>query len=63
MKPLDTEANQDPLTTPPQPPMSTEMWLDDRLMSMQEEQDEWERSGGLDGSQAYLLRMRKRASR
>jgi hypothetical protein len=40
----------------PPPPLSTGQWLDDRLTSMQEEQDEYVQSGAMDGGWAWAKR-------
>ena len=45
----------------PQPPPSISQWLDDRLTSMQEEQDEYVQSGALEAAKEWA--QAKRAKR
>jgi len=40
----------------PPPHLSTGQWLDDRLTSMQEEQDEYVQSGAMDGGWSWAKR-------
>ena len=46
---------------PLQPPPSISQWLDDRLTSMQEEQDEYAQSGALEAAREWA--QAKRAKR
>ena len=48
-------------TSSPEPPPSTGQWLDDRLTSMQEEQDEYAQSGALEAAKEWA--QAKRAKR
>ena len=42
---------------PPQPPPFISQWLEDRLTSMQEAQDEFVQSGGMEGAMSWTQRM------
>lgn len=61
MKNSTTAANQESQTMPLQPPPSIRQWLDDRLTSMQEEQDEYAQSGALEAAKEWA--QAKRAKR
>ena len=61
MKNSTTAANQESQTMLPQPPPSISQWLDDRLTSMQEEQDEYAQSGALEAAKEWA--QAKRAKR
>ena len=43
---------------PPQPPPFISQWLEDRQTSMQEAQDEFVQSGGMDGAMSWTERTR-----